>query len=62
VFLDFSTAFDLVDHEILLKKMECHGVRNGELKWFKGYVSYRRQKMKVNRVKSNWSKGARSVP
>ena len=62
VFLDFSKAFDLVDHEILLKKLECYGVRNKDLGWFSGYLSCRRQKVKVNGMKSNWSGVMRGVP
>ena len=62
MFLDFSKAFDLVDHEILLKKLEYYGVRNKDLGWFSGYLSCRRQKVKVNGMKSNWSGVMRGVP
>ena len=43
VFLDFSKAFDTVDHDILLQKMDKYGICCVELQWFKDYLSNRMQ-------------------
>ena len=53
VFLDFAKAFDTVNHQILLKKLEAYGIRGTPLKWFTSYLFNRQQYVSVNSVESS---------
>lgn len=43
LFIDLCKAFDTVNHNLLLQKLENAGIRGRVLKWFLSYLSNRRQ-------------------
>ena len=53
IFIDLKKAFDTVDHDILLKKLEKYGVSGLEYDWFTSYLNNRKQFCKVNGVSSD---------
>ena len=60
--IDFSKAFDMVDHDILLHKLEHYGIRGALLSWFKTYLIGREQYVYVNDTSSGKLKLNYSVP
>ena len=48
IFIDLRKAFDTVNHEILLNKLEHYGIRGNMLKWFQSYLSYLKQYVSVS--------------
>ena len=43
MFVDLSKAFNTVDHQILLKKLEYYGIAGNNLRWFENYLMDRKQ-------------------
>uniref|UniRef100_A0A8C6SKQ3 Reverse transcriptase domain-containing protein n=1 Tax=Neogobius melanostomus TaxID=47308 RepID=A0A8C6SKQ3_9GOBI len=63
VLLDLSAAFDTIDHNILLQRLETDvGIRGTALSWFKSYLSDRHQFVNVNQQSSPCSKVCYGVP
>ena len=47
IYLDFAKAFDRVDHQLLLRKLQSFGIDGNLLKWFENYLTDRYQRVTV---------------
>ena len=52
IFLDLSKAFDTLDHDILIYKLQLYGIRGVVFDLFKNYLQNRRQYVVINGFKS----------
>ena len=50
VMVDFRKAFDLIDHQILLKKLKSYKCSDTCLSWFRSYLFNRTQRVAINSV------------
>ena len=61
-YLDCSKAFDTVPHRRLLVKLEALGVQGNILRWIKGFLTDRRQRVNIRGSFSNWLPVDSGVP
>ena len=62
IYLDFSKAYDKVDHGILLHKLRAMGISGKIGRWIMNFLLQRRQQVLVNRNKSSISYPRSGVP
>jgi len=62
VYLDLSKAFDTLDHQILLDKLKCYGIKGAALNLCKHYLTNRKQCVEIDHVKSSYINIATGVP
>ena len=62
VIFDFQKAFDSVNHDILLSKLEYYGVKNISKNWFSSYLNNRIQFVTINTERSSNTLVAHGIP
>ena len=62
IYLDYSKAFDKVDHQVLLAKMKMYGISGKVYDWIKNFLSDRSQTVVVDGAKSSFQEVKSGVP
>ena len=62
IFIDLRKAFDTVNHQILLQKLDHYGIRGFALSWFGSYLDNRRQHVCFNGESSDLKSISCGVP
>ena len=59
---DLSKAFDCINHELIIAKLDAYGFDYSSLIYMHSYLSERKQRTKVNNSYSSWSTPSTGVP
>ena len=62
IFVDLQKAFDTVEHDILLAKLEHYGIRSLANEWFRSCLSNRKQYVSINGHESSLASVLYGVP
>ena len=62
IFIDLRKAFDTVNHDILIQKLEHYGLRDISLNWFRSYLKDRSQYVYCNNLSSKTKNITCGVP
>ena len=60
--MDLSKAFDTLDHQILLKRLNFYGIGGPALDWFSSYLTGRQQYIELDGVSSDLLPLSTGVP
>jgi hypothetical protein len=53
IFCDLFKAFDFVNHEILVTKLHFYGIQGTAAKWFRSYLTDRKQTVELKSQENN---------
>ena len=62
ILMDLSKAFDTINHELLIAKLNAYGFSDSALQIVQSYLSDRWQRTKVNSSFSDWKELLSGVP
>ena len=62
VFIDLEKAFDTVNHNILLQKLQFYGILGKNISWFTSYLNNRKQRVKLSSQFSPYADISCGVP
>ena len=62
IFMDFSKAFDTLNHDLLIAKLGTYGFETDVLRYMKSYLKNRKQRVRANKTFSEWERIITGVP
>ena len=62
ILMDLSKAFDCLNDELLIAKLEAYGFSRSALKLVYDYILNRKQRVKINGSFSSWQESIKGVP
>ena len=62
VLTDLSKAFDCLNHDLLIAKLDAYGFEKNSLNFIYDYLKERKQRTKVNNSYSSWKDIQYGVP
>ena len=62
VLIDYSKAFDTINHRILFAKLKALGFHSDAISWIVAYLTDRKQKVKTLKDESGWEHVMNGVP
>ena len=62
ILMDLSKAFDTLNHELLITKLNAYGFSHDSLRLLYSYLSNRWQRTKINNTYSSWSEILLGIP
>ena len=60
--MDLLKAYDCLRHDLSIAKLEAYGLGNGSLNFLLDYLTFRKQRTKVDSAYSKWSEIRRGIP
>ena len=60
--MDLSKAYDCVNHDLIIAKLEAYGVGENSLRLIQNYLSQRQQRIKVGSSFSEWLEIILGIP
>ena len=62
IYVDFSKAFDRVNHEVLLNKVNAPGITGMLFRWIRSFLVGRKWRVQVNDYVTDWFTSTSDVP
>ena len=60
--MDLSKAYDCLPHDLMVAKLEAHGISKESLQLTSDYLSYRKQRTKIGSAYSDWANVISEIP
>ena len=60
--VDFSKAFDHIDHNVIIAKLKSNGAPDVVIRWFAAFLKNRQQRVKIGQSHSDWVSPNGGVP